>query len=65
MNEQRVSDIIEQLQRFDGNTRIEGYVTLKWNDKRTAVVVTEDSLHEKFRDHEYRSVITTLDMRHP
>ena len=50
MNEQRVSDIIEQLQRFDGNTRIEGYVNLKWNDKRTAVVATEDNLLEKLED---------------
>ena len=39
--EQRVQDLIEQLQRFDGNTRIEGYVNLKWNDKRTALVVSE------------------------
>jgi septal ring factor EnvC (AmiA/AmiB activator) len=44
MNEQRVSDLIEQLQRFGDNTRIEGYVNLKWNDKRTAIVATEDNL---------------------
>ena len=41
MNEQRVRDLIEALQKFDGDTRIEGYVNLKWNNKRTAVVVTE------------------------
>ena len=58
MNEQRVSDIIEQLQRFDGNTRIEGYVNLKWNYERTAVVVTEDNLLEKIDDRD--STIETL-----
>ena len=58
MNEQRVSDIIEQLQRFDGNTRIEGYVNLKWNDKRTAVVATEDNLLEKIEDRD--NTIATL-----
>lgn len=39
--EQRVQDLIEQLQRYDSNTRIEGCVNLKWNDKRTALVVSE------------------------
>lgn len=56
--EQRVSDIIEQLQRFDGNARIEGYVNLKWNDKRTAVVATEDNLLEKIEDRD--NTIVTL-----
>ena len=50
MNEQRVSDLIEQLQRFGVDTRIEGHVNLKWNDKRTAVVVTEDGLLELLQD---------------
>lgn len=58
MNEQRVSDLIEQLKRFDGNTRIEGYVNLKWNDKRTAVVATEDNLLEKIEDRD--NTIATL-----
>ena len=58
MNEQRVSDLIEQLQRFDGNTRIEGYVNLKWNDKRTAIVATEDNLLEKIEDRD--NTIATL-----
>lgn len=58
MNEQRVSDLIEQLQRFDGNTRIEGYVNLKWNDKRTAVAATEDNLLEKIEDRD--NTIATL-----
>ena len=58
MNEQRVSDLIEQLQRFDGNTRIEGCVNLKWNDKRTALVATEDNLLEKLDDRD--STIATL-----
>lgn len=58
MNEQRVSDLIEQLQRFDGNARIEGYVNLKWNDTRVAVVVTEDNLLEKIDDRD--STIETL-----
>ncbi len=48
--EQRVQDLIEQLQRYDGDTRIEGYVNLKWNDKRTALVATEDNLLEKIDD---------------
>lgn len=39
MNEQRVSDIIEQLQRLDGDTRIVGVVEIKWNDKRTAIEI--------------------------
>lgn len=56
--EQRVSDIIEQLQRFDGNARIEGYVNLKWNDKRTALVATEDNLLEKIEDRD--NTIATL-----
>lgn len=42
--EQRVQDLIEQLQSFDGNTRIEGCVNLKWNDKRTALVATEQNM---------------------
>ena len=58
MNDQRVSDLIEQLQRFDGNARIEGYVNLKWNDTRVAVVVTEDNLLEKIDDRD--STIETL-----
>ena len=58
MNEQRVSDLIEQLKRFDGNTRIEGYVNLKWNDKRTAIVATEDNLLEKIEDRD--NTIATL-----
>ena len=58
MNEQRVSDLIEQLQRLDGNTRIEGCVNLKWNDKRTALVATEDNLLEKLDDRD--STIATL-----
>ena len=58
MNEQRVSDLIEQLKRFDGNTRIEGYVNLKWNDKRTAIVATEDNLIEKIKDRD--NTIATL-----
>jgi molybdenum cofactor biosynthesis enzyme MoaA len=58
MNEQRVSDLIEWLQRFDGDTRIEGYVSLKWNDKRTAIVATEDNLIEKLDDRD--STIATL-----
>ena len=58
MNEQRVSDLIEWLQRFDGDTRIEGYVSLKWNDKRTAVVATEDNLLEKIEDRD--NTIATL-----
>ena len=58
MNEQRVSDLIEQLQRFDGDTRIEGCVTLKWNDKRTAIVATEDNLIEKIKDRD--NTIATL-----
>ena len=58
MNEQRVSDLIEWLQRFDGDTRIEGYVNLKWNDKRTAVVATEDNLLEKIEDRD--NTIATL-----
>ena len=58
MNKQRVSDLIEQLQRFDGNTRIEGYVNLKWNDKRTAIVATEDNLIEKIKDRD--NTIATL-----
>lgn len=58
MNKQRVSDLIEQLQRFDGNTRIEGYVNLKWNDKRTAIVATEDNLLEKIEDRD--NTIATL-----
>lgn len=48
--EQRVQDLIEELQCYDGNTRIEGYVNLKWNNKRTALVVTEDNLLEKLDD---------------
>jgi hypothetical protein len=39
MNEQRVSDLIEQLQRFGENTRIVGVIEIKWNDKRTAIEV--------------------------
>ena len=58
MNEQRVSDLIEWLQRFDGDTRIEGYVSLKWNDKRTAIVATEDNLIEKIKDRD--NTIATL-----
>lgn len=58
MNEQRVSDLIEWLQRFDGDTRIEGYVSLKWNDKRTAIVATEDNLLEKIEDRD--NTIATL-----
>lgn len=58
MNEQRVSDLIEWLQRFDGDTRIEGYVNLKWNDKRTALVATEDNLLEKIEDRD--NTIATL-----
>lgn len=37
MNEQRVRDIIEALQKFDQNTRISTPVELKWNSTRTAL----------------------------
>lgn len=45
--EQRIEDLIERLKSFDGATRIEGYVNLSWNKKRTAVVATEDNLLDK------------------
>ena len=48
--EQRIEDLIERLKSFDGATRIEGYVNLKWNDKRTAVVATEDKLLETLKE---------------
>lgn len=37
--EQRVQDLIEQLQRFGEDTRIIGVVEVKWNDKRTAIEI--------------------------
>lgn len=37
MNEQRVRDLIEALQKFDPNTRISTPVELMWNDTRTAI----------------------------
>jgi len=57
--EQRVQDLIERLQSFDGATRIEGYVSLSWNKKRTALVATEDNLLDKIA--ELESVIRDTD----
>lgn len=57
--EQRVQDLIERLQSFDGATRIEGYVNLSWNKKRTALVATEDNLLDKIA--ELESVIRDTD----
>lgn len=37
--EQRIEDLIAELQKFDKDTRIVGIVEVKWNDKRTAVEV--------------------------
>lgn len=37
--EQRIEDLIAELQKFDKDTRIVGVVEVKWNDKRTAVEV--------------------------
>ena len=48
--EQRVQDLIEKLQSFEGATRIEGYVNLIWNRKRTALVATEDNLLDKIAE---------------
>lgn len=48
--EQRIEDLIERLQSFDGATRIEGYVNLSWNRKRTALVATEDNLLDKIAE---------------
>lgn len=48
--EQRIEDLIERLQSFDGATRIEGYVNLSWNKKRTALVATEDNLLDKIAE---------------
>lgn len=37
--EQRIEDLIAELQKFDKDTRVVGVVEIKWNDKRTAVEV--------------------------
>ena len=37
--EQRIEDLIAELQKFDTDTRIVGVVEVKRNDKRTAVEV--------------------------
>jgi hypothetical protein len=39
MNEQRVQDLIEKLQQFDKDTRINGVVEIKWNNVRTAIEI--------------------------
>lgn len=37
--EQRIEDLIAELQKFDKDTRVVGVVEIKWNNKRTAVEV--------------------------
>jgi len=43
MNEQRVRDLIEALQKLDGDTRIASPVEFKLDNKRTSLLTIQES----------------------